>query len=170
MASGNENLFKDMELSHKKYSNILKEHPFYKILLSSTNKNISKPRERNKVKVSPYELMCMCLLKKSQKYEKKIEIIKTCEEIIEKNTNIEYIIRKNFEVIFLKKYLLNQDQKNFFRYNFKSINLTKPETTRNFIEELDHEFNLEINKDMIYKASDNGNDHLLEEFADYHTN
>jgi len=159
----------DIDGKHKKYSSFINEHPFFKDLLSS-DKDIHKPRERNKIEISPYELMCKCILKHNAKRAEKYELLEKCEEIIEKNMNIEYLIRKNFEVIYLKKLLLSKDEKAFFRYNYKSINLVRPETTLQFFEELDTEFNAKITKELIEKADENGNQPLLEEFADYHTN
>ena len=168
---GQDDLFKNLELDakNKKYSSILNEHPFYKDLFGS-DKNVSKPRERNKREISPYELMFGCFLKRDEKYKEMLELLEKCEEIIEKNLSIEYMVRKNFELIFLKKILLSKDEKLFFRYNMKSINIPKPETTERFMEELNHEFNGKITKEVIEKAEENGNEHLLEEFADYHTN
>ncbi len=166
---GEYNSNEEKPLTERKYKSVFEDNPFYKDILVS-KKDVEKPRERNKVKISPYQLMCKWCLSKRTKYAGRIEVISICEELIEKHTNIEYMIRKNFEVIFLKKLLLGENEKTFFRYNFKSINLMRPDTSQKFLEELDHEFNYKITKEIIERADESGRDDLLDEFAHYHTN
>ena len=160
-----------MEDTYSKYKNIIEEHPFFKRLIEENDEDkISKPRVRQKYVLSPYFLMLGCFLKNVEKYKAKYELLEKCESIIEKNLSIDYDIRKKFEAIFLKKHVFNKDERTFFRFNMKSINITKPEKCEGFIDELEKEYNEKITKDLIKDVAMRKNFDLLEDFADYHTN
>lgn len=54
-------------------------------------------------------------------------------EIIKKNIEISEMIKKHFELDFLKKLLLNENEQKLFPYQFKYLNLQNLEPTKKFL-------------------------------------
>ena len=108
------------------------------------NKLNFNSRKREKVFITPYQLMFKCCLERCQKNKPKYDVLLECENIIEKNFNVSYMIKKNFETIFLKKHVFNTQKLSFFRYNLKSINFSNID--RNDL----------VKKLMIITTSDSG--------------
>ena len=146
----------------------------YKILLNSLSFNEENKLENNiinKYDVTPYDLMFECCYKKYDPRKKaKYELYKKCLSILEKTMNIEYIIRKDMEVNFIKEYLLNQTENNMFKYHFKPLNVLNFDDSMDHLKKLKSEGVQCLTKDELINEVLNGNNKIFEVFFDYHAN
>jgi len=146
----------------------------YKILLNSLAFDEDKNLENNilnRYYVSPYELMFECCYRRfSPKTKAKYELIKKCTNLIEKTMNIEHIIKKNFELSFLKQYLLSKTEVNMFKYHFKTLNLCNYDDSMSHLRLLRTEGIEPLTKDQLIAHSMQENDKMFEIFFDYHLN
>ena len=123
----------------------------------------------NKFEVSPYDLMFECCCKKNPKNRQKYEIINKCNNILDKCTNLEHIIKKNMEVDFLKEYILSSTEIDMFKYHFKNLNLYNFENTMRYLKTLRSEGVKTLTKEKLIDQVLNGKTDLFEVFYDYHT-
>ncbi len=150
------------------------ESPFFKNKYD-TKKNSEElkknTKKRERVYINAFEIMFKPLLERIGSCKKRMALIEKCEEIINKNLNIEHIIKKNLEEVYFRRFLLSKEEVALLRYNFKSINWTKPESNDEFLDELMTENHLEINKNILEKVAEKRrNKPLLMAFQDYHEN
>jgi len=146
----------------------------YKLLLNSLSFNEENKLENNiinKYDVTPYDLMFECCYKKYDPRKKaKYELYKKCLSILEKTMNIEYIIRKDMEVNFIKEYLLNQTENNMFKYHFKPLNVLNYDDSLAHLKKIKSEGVYDLTKEQLINEVIHGNNRLFEVFFDYHSN
>ena len=143
----------------------------YKILLRSlpfNNENKLESSITNPSEISPYDLMFACCKKCNPKNKPKYEIIKKCGNILEKALNIEYIIKKNLELDFLKEHLLTQTEHNLFKYHFKNLNISNLDKTISYLKLLRSEGVDTVTKEELVHEAGKKHSKLFEVFYDYH--
>jgi len=74
---------------------------------------------------------CKCLINKDL-----FLIAKRGVDIVKKNIEISEIIRKHFEIDFLKNLLLNKEELRLFKYQFKNLNLNNMIITKSYLDYL----------------------------------
>jgi len=84
--------------------------------------------------------------------------------------NIEYIIRKDMEVNFIKEYLLNQTENNMFKYHFKPLNVLNYDDSLAHLKKIKSEGVYDLTKEQLINEVIHGNNRLFEVFFDYHSN
>lgn len=72
---------------------------------------------------------CSCCVNRDSKY-----IAKNTLRIIKKNIEISEIIKKHFELEFLKNLLLKEDEKNLLPYQFKYLNMSNMSSTKKYLD------------------------------------
>ena len=74
---------------------------------------------------------CKCFFNKDKLYisEKGLNIVK-------KNIEISEIIKKHFEIDFIKKLLLNGDELELFKFQFKHLNINNMRATKEYLSNL----------------------------------
>jgi len=72
-----------------------------------------------------------CCMNKDKKY-----LVQKAIKLVEKNIEVSEIIKKNFEMEFLKRLLLNEHEYNLFPYQFKNINLKNVIDSKNYLNNL----------------------------------
>ncbi len=145
----------------------------YKIILNSLSFNEDNKLESNIINrfdISPYELMCECCMNKDPNKKQRYQVINKCKSIIEKAMNIEYIIKKNMEVNFLKEYLFDQSERNVFKYHLRPLNIMNFDYTMEYLRKVKKEGEQDVTKDQLIDLAMKENKHLFEQFFDYHAN
>ena len=120
------------------------------ILIEKMNKIKNQAKIRRAITTERFfcyetcDIFKMCF-DKNKKYiaNKTLKIIKNHLEISE-------IIKKHFELEFLKKLLLKEEELNLFPYQFKYLNLSNMKSTKNFLDKLNlGEFQRKINNEDL---------------------
>jgi hypothetical protein len=101
---------------------------------------IQKKKEKKKVKPSIFDFFCMnfCFGPCKRGKMKKYTILEKCGEIIDRTVEINYLMRKMFEVDFIKKLILSERQRNLLKFQFRYLNFNNYEQTMNFLQIFDH--------------------------------
>ena len=60
--------------------------------------------------------------------------MKNTLKIIQKNIEISEIIKKHFELEFLKNLLLKEDERNLLPYQFKYLNMSNMNSTKKYLD------------------------------------
>lgn len=73
--------------------------------------------------------ICSCFFDRSTNY-----IAKNTNRIIKKNIEITEIIKKHFELEFLKNLILEEDERNLLPYKFKYLNRGNMSSTKKYLD------------------------------------
>jgi len=95
-------------------------------------KNVAKKKiDITTLKFWLYETfkICSCCFNRNSKY-----IVKNTLKIIQKNIEISEIIKKHFELEFLKNLLLKEDERNLLPYQFKYLNMSNMNSTKKYLD------------------------------------
>ena len=135
------------EMIRKKKGNVIELKQKAKEM--SEMKRSNEAKAKRAIKISIYDIIIDSFnLSKWCLSRKKIDLMRKSWEIIEKNTDITNIIKKQFEIVFLKRILLTKTQINLFKYNFLDINLDDYETAMTYLEEINDEFD-DVNREQF---------------------
>jgi len=100
----------------------------------------------------------------------KYEIIQRCSDIVDNHMSIDFIIKKHFELDFLKNTVLTDIEKQLLKYNYRYINFNNPKTTLEYLESVDN-VKKSIQMDSFEGVDRNQNiyfDQLLEKFKNFY--
>lgn len=112
---------------------------------------VQKKKDKKIVKASVIDFICVqwgCTPCK-RRNEKKFAILEKCSSIIDTNIQINHIIRKLFELEFLKRLLLSEKQRQLIKYQFRYINLKNFEDSIKFLEILEEPEDEEFDKKLF---------------------
>jgi hypothetical protein len=100
-----------------------------------------KKKVKNKITPSVYDFLCMrwglSFCKKGKK--KKYELYEKCNEIIDNTVEINHLIRKLFELEFMKKLIMSENQIRLLKYQFQYINLSNFDDSLKFLQMFNQE-------------------------------
>jgi hypothetical protein len=151
----------------------IEEREVYRSIYNSL---VQKKKYKKRVHPRARDFFCMtfCLAPCKKGRMKKYEIFEKCGEIIERSVEINNLVRKMFEIDFIKKLILTERQLNLLKFQFRYLNLNNYEDTMNFLRIFDHsrgklDKNLFDNVTEIDKLdSNNTDDKLLEGLKNYY--
>jgi len=158
--------------SHYNVHNLPKEiQRKYRILINSLSFDDDNKLENNivnKFEVSPYELMFeFCYKRIDPRKKAKYEIFKKCQSILEKASIIEYIIKKNMEINFLREFALTTTENNMFKFHFKPLNVLNYEESMFYLKKIKSEGIESLTKDDLIDGALQKNNKVFEVFYDY---
>jgi hypothetical protein len=74
---------------------------------------------------------CKCFFNKD-----KYHITEKSTDIINKNIEVSNIIKKHFEIDFIKKLFLNEDELNLFKNQFKYLNIKNMKNSKEYLDNI----------------------------------
>lgn len=103
------------------------------------NSLVQKKKYKKRVHPRARDFFCMtfCFAPCKKGRMKKFEIFEKCGEIIERSVEINNLVRKMFEIDFIKKLILTERQLNLLKFQFRYINLNNHEDSMNFLRIFD---------------------------------
>jgi hypothetical protein len=103
------------------------------------NSLVQKKKYKKRVHPRARDFFCMtfCFAPCKKGRMKKFEIFEKCGEIIERSVEINNLVRKMFEIDFIKKLILTERQLNLLKFQFRYLNLSNYEDTMSFLRIFD---------------------------------
>jgi hypothetical protein len=124
-------------------------------------------KKKTKHRVFPTVLDFLCVgcsfLKPCRKYKKaRYDILERCIEITDKYLQINFLMRKFFEIEYMKKILLSENQRHMLKYQFKYINFNNLEESNRFLDSIQKE-KVTVDRHLLEKdeAADDSHKKLI---------
>jgi hypothetical protein len=109
---------------------------------------------------------CNCFLRRNKK---RYMILQKCLDVVDKNLQVDYLIRKFFEVECLKRMLLTTNQQKLLKFQFRYINFANYEKSMEFLDMLaDEEGKMFSNEDAKTEDEKPIDEKLIEGLRDYY--